>query len=181
MSKKTNKITLIALLSALAYIVTLIKIPYPGAPWLKFDLSDIIVLAGMFIGGPIVGVGVSIIKNILDAIITGTTTGGLGETVAILSTLCLILPTYYITKISGKISLGLIVGVVLTTTLLTLANYFYITPFYAKLYNLQFILDMIAKKDGTFFKYVVATYGSFNLFKGVINSILYLGVHKRIK
>ncbi|MGL5056260.1 MAG: ECF transporter S component, partial [Fusobacteriaceae bacterium] len=52
--KKTKNIALIGVLGALAFVVMLFEIPFPLAPWLKFDLSDIVVVFGGLVGGPLV-------------------------------------------------------------------------------------------------------------------------------
>ncbi len=51
MNNKAKKIALIGVLSGLAFITMLIEIPFPLATWLKFDLSEVVVLYGMMVGG----------------------------------------------------------------------------------------------------------------------------------
>ena len=41
---KTRKIVLAAVLAALGMILGLLEIPYPFAPWLNLDLSEVVVL-----------------------------------------------------------------------------------------------------------------------------------------
>ena len=47
-STKTQKMVLAAMLAALGMILNLIEIPYPFAPWLNLDLSEIVVLCSNF-------------------------------------------------------------------------------------------------------------------------------------
>ena len=44
---KIKKITLIAVMTALATVLSLIQIPYPVAPYMKFDPNDIIILVSV--------------------------------------------------------------------------------------------------------------------------------------
>ena len=54
MSKKTSKITIMAMLCALAFVaVLIIRIPIvPVAPFLEYEPKDVIILTGGFIFGP---------------------------------------------------------------------------------------------------------------------------------
>ena len=47
-STKTQKMVLAAMLAALGMILNLIEIPYPFAPWLNLDLSEIVVLVAIY-------------------------------------------------------------------------------------------------------------------------------------
>ena len=52
------RLTRIAVLSALAALLMLLQIPYPLAPFLKYDPSGVPVLIGAFSLGPLAGIGV---------------------------------------------------------------------------------------------------------------------------
>ena len=79
-SKKTNTVVKAALLMTLGFILTYFEFPVlPAFPWLKVDLSAVPVLLAGFAFGPLVGVGVEILKNILVIVIQGSTTGGVGQ------------------------------------------------------------------------------------------------------
>lgn len=78
--KKTNvyRIAIIAILSAIAYILQFFEFSIPIMPgFIKLDLSDLPGLLGAFAVGPWAGVLIALIKNLLH--LTITTTGGVGE------------------------------------------------------------------------------------------------------
>ena len=78
--KRTNvyRIAIIALLSAIAYILQFFEFSIPIMPgFIKLDLSDLPGLLGAFAVGPWAGVIIALIKNLLH--LTITTTGGVGE------------------------------------------------------------------------------------------------------
>ncbi|MGL5125278.1 MAG: ECF transporter S component [Fusobacteriaceae bacterium] len=179
--KKTKNVALIGVLGALAFVVMLFEIPFPLAPWLKFDLSDIVVVFGGLVGGPLVAIAITVVKLALKVMIKGTETGLVGETANLIATLAYSLIVILIYEKTKKISLGLILGTLSLAVVLILVNYFYITPFYAKLYKMDFILEMINKKDGSYLKYIVGLYGGFNLFKGIIQSGIYLFINKKLQ
>lgn len=67
---KTFKFVLLAMFSALSFVVYLFEIPL-GMEHLKIDLSDIIALVGAVFYGPVFGVLTELIKNLLDLVIKG--------------------------------------------------------------------------------------------------------------
>ncbi|MGL5100540.1 MAG: ECF transporter S component, partial [Fusobacteriaceae bacterium] len=179
--KKTKNIAMVGILGALSFIIMMIEIPFPLAPWLKFDFSDLVILFGGLVGGYRISIGVTIIKLVLNMMIRGTQTAGIGEITSFIATMAYVIPVIYIYKKNKTILFGLLVGTITLTILLIVLNYFYITPFYAKLYKMDFILDMINKKDDSYLKYILYYYGLFNITKGIILSLVYSVVDKRVR
>ena len=61
-----------AMLSAVSLVLMLIEFPLlPGAAYLKMDFSDIPALLGAILFGPLCGVLIELIKNILEMLIKG--------------------------------------------------------------------------------------------------------------
>ena len=83
--KSTQKIgartlALVGMLSAVAVVLMTFDIPLPFAPtFYKIDFSEVPVLIGCFTMGPLAGVGIELIKNLLHIVISGTQTAGVGE------------------------------------------------------------------------------------------------------
>ena len=70
----------IGMLSAIAIILMMFEIPLPFAPtFYKIDLSEVPVLVGCFAMGPMAGVLVELVKILLNFVMTGTSTAGVGE------------------------------------------------------------------------------------------------------
>lgn len=70
----------IGMLSAIAIILMMFEIPLPFAPtFYKIDLSEVPVLVGCFAMGPMAGVLVELVKILLNLVMTGTSTAGVGE------------------------------------------------------------------------------------------------------
>ena len=70
----THNITVAAMLSAVAFILMFIEFPIPMLipSFVKMDFSDLPALLGAFALGPVYGVVISFMKNLLHIIITGT-------------------------------------------------------------------------------------------------------------
>jgi len=78
----------IALMGVLSFIIMFLEFPLPIFPeFLKIDLSDIPGIIVGFAFGPLSGVAVELVKNILH--LMRTTTGGVGELANFIVGLCL--------------------------------------------------------------------------------------------
>ncbi len=187
MNGQAKKIALMGILGALGFLVMLAAIPWPLAGFLKIDLSEVIVLFGFFAGGPAVGVAVAVLKSLLQFLIQGSTTGGVGELTAVIASLSYAFPLWFIYKrlvekrgIVLSLVIGSLIGTVILAIVMVVLNYFWITPFFARLNEIGFILDMMNDKP-VYTKWVVSIYGPFNLIKGVILSVVYGIIHMRLK
>ena len=73
-----RKLTGTAMLSAIAYVLMFLDFSVPFMPsFIKMDLSELPALIGAFAYGPVAGVVICLVKNVIHLMIT--TTGGVGE------------------------------------------------------------------------------------------------------
>ncbi len=71
-AKKTEKLVFLGIFSAMSFVLYLFEIPIiPALSHLKIDLSDIPALIGAVFFGPLFGVIIELIKNILELIFKG--------------------------------------------------------------------------------------------------------------
>lgn len=185
-SLKTNTITKIAILSVIAYVLMLLEIPvffFPG--FLKMDLSDLPALIGAFALGPMVGVIIELVKNILHWM-TASQTGGVGEIANFIVGTAWILPaafTYKKLKTKKSAVLGMVIGVIVMAGIAALCNYYFLIPFYANFMPIEAIIEMSAAANAmiTNMKTLIL-YGiiPFNLFKGAIITIITMLIYKKI-
>ena len=77
----THNLTVAAMLSAVAFILMFIECPIPMLipAFIKMDFSDLPALLGAFALGPVYGVIISFMKNLLHIVIKGTSTACVGE------------------------------------------------------------------------------------------------------
>lgn len=125
----TKKIVTLGMLLALSLILTLVTIPYPPVPFLKFDLSDLILLIAVIIIGPSYAIIISIIKNFAFYFLG--TESIIGPIAAMISSITMILAFYYaydVLKLS-KIK-SLIITTLIVSLVMTVMNYLLITPVY---------------------------------------------------
>ena len=71
----------VAMLGALSTILMLFEFPLPfiAPPFYELDFSEVPVLIGTFAMGPMAGVLIELIKVLLNLVINGTITAGVGE------------------------------------------------------------------------------------------------------
>ena len=79
MNTRIRKLTGTAMLSAIAYILMFLEFPIPFLipPFIKMDFSELPALLAAFAYGPLWGVAVCLIKNLIHLL--NTQTGGVGE------------------------------------------------------------------------------------------------------
>ena len=136
--KKTGKavnvryLTVTAMLSAVAYILMFLDFSVPFMPsFIKMDLSELPALIGSFAMGPLCGVIVCLIKNILHLFITST--GGVGELSNFILGVAFVLPAglIYKRRKSRKTALlGSLLGAVFMGIFSIVSNYWLVYPVY---------------------------------------------------
>ena len=135
MKKKKTSIyvmTVTGLLSAIAYILMFLEFSVPLMPgFIKMDLSDLPALIGTFAVGPVGGVIIALIKNLLH--LTVTSTGGVGELSNFILNVAFILPAgilYKFKKTKWSACGGAILGAVFMAVISVVTNYFVVYPIY---------------------------------------------------
>ena len=98
-----RKFVAIGMFSGIAYILSLLSFPFPGfPPFLTVDFSDIPAAIGAIVFGPIAGITIELLKNILDYAMTGSESGvPIGHIANFIAGIAYVLPTYYIYKKSA--------------------------------------------------------------------------------
>ncbi len=157
-------------------------------PFLKFDISDLPSLLGAFAMGPMTGVWVQFIKNLLNVLIEGTVTNGLGEFSNFLvgSVQAWVAGyVYHKHKTFKNAVVGMGLGIIAMTIFATLNNYYLMFPVFAKTLGLE--LDTLINMGSKVNKYVVdyktlMIYAvvPFNLLKGIATSFATVLVYKRL-
>ena len=126
-------LTATAMLTAVAYILMFFdfSIPMLIPSFIKMDLSELPALIGSFAMGPMCGVIVCLLKNLLH--LTITTTGGVGELSNFILGAAFVLPAgliYKHKKTRKSALLGSLIGAAVMGVLSIVSNYFLVYPFY---------------------------------------------------
>lgn len=80
-SSPVRNLTVTAMLSAVAFVLMFVEVSLPMfiPPFIKMDISDLPELLCAFSLGPLYGVAVAFLKNLLHIVFKGTSTAGAGE------------------------------------------------------------------------------------------------------
>ncbi|MGB9780565.1 ECF transporter S component [Caldanaerobacter sp.] len=184
---KTHVLVKVGFLSATAFVLMYLEFQVPLFPgFLKLDLSDIPALVASFAIGPLYGVMVELIKNILHATITQS--AGIGEIAnftvgAIFAATAGII--YHFNKTRKTALIAMAVATVVMSISASFLNYYVFLPLYQKVmgFPMEAIIGMgkMANKKIVDLKTLIA-YGifPFNLLKGFVISIITFLIYKKI-
>ena len=184
----THNLTVAAMLSAVAFILMFIEFPIPMLipAFIKMDFSDLPALLGAFALGPVYGVIISFMKNLLHIVIKGTSTACVGEFSnfilgAIFSAVAGYLYKHHKSRKTAII--GAVAGAVAMGVLSVPSNYFVVYPAYVQFYHmpLEAILGMyqaILPSADSLIKCLILFNLPFTLVKGLLDAVLCMLIYK---
>ena len=185
-----KRLTQIGMLSAIAVVLMLFEFALPFAPsFYELDFSEVPVLVGCFAMGPGAGVAIELVKVLLNLLINGTITAGVGEFANFVIGCAFCVPAGLIYR-SKRTKKGAIWGMVSGTLFMTVAggfiNAYIMLPTYAKAFGwpLEELVAMGTKINPaiddltTFILYAVVP---FNLLKGILVSFVVALIYKKIR
>ena len=190
---KIFKVTLTAALSAVAFALMFIEISLPIIPsFIKFDISDLPALFGAFALGPLYGVIIELIKNILHVLLKGTTSAFVGEISNFLlgAVLCLTAGFIYKSKKNKKSAIiACFIGALAMGICALPLNYFIVYPAYVKVYGMPLeaiigmytaILGSVAEipTKNALFNCLLIFNVPFTVCKGIIDAAICILIYK---
>ncbi len=170
---QVNRITQVAVLGALAFVLMYLEVPLPSFPvYLKYDPAEIPALIATFALGPVSGIAVEVIKAVLISMFRSGSVGGpFGIFMNLLAgvSLVAVAGSYYKAEHTkaGAVK-SLILGVGVMTGVMIVANVL-LTPIF---YGIP---------RGTVVGLILPALLPFNLIKGLTSSILAYLVYKRVR
>ena len=169
MNTKTKKLTTLAMLSAMAYVLMFVSKIIPAVQgFLQYDAKDVVITIGGFMLGPVYALIISLVVSLLE-LVTVSDTGIIGLVMNIVSTAafsCTASLIYHKVKSMKGAYLSLAAATIVLTAVMLLWNY-YITPLYMHISRSEIVPMM-------------PIFLSFNLVKGLINSGFILFTYKPI-
>ena len=185
---KTRKITpryiaMTGMLSAISFILMYIEISVPIMPsFIKMDLSELPALIGTFAYGPVCGILICLIKNLLHLPVSSTACVGelanflLGA--VFVGTAGLL---YRRKKTKTRALVASVIGAVLMGLISIPVNYFITYPFYYNFMPKEVILTMyqaLLPSMKSIFQCLVTFNCPFTAFKGLVCTVITLLVYK---
>lgn len=187
-STSARNITVAAMLSAVAFLLMFLEFPIPMLipSFIKMDVSDLPALLGTFALGPVYGVVIEFLKNLLHLLIKGTSSAGAGELCNFTLGAVFAFTAGVIYK-NNKTRKGAILGSVLGAVVMALVsvpmNYYIVYPAYVKCYGMP--LEAIV---GMYQAILPGSYGllkcltvfnlPFTFCKGMLDALLCFFIYK---
>lgn len=179
------KLTMTAMLSAIAFVLMFLEFSVPiMPPFIKMDLSDLPELIGAFAMGPVSGVAICLIKNLLHLFMS--TTGGVGELSNFILGACFVFPAGMIyRKWKGKKSaiLGASLGSLLMAAVSIISNYYIVYPVYYNFMDEDAILtayQAIFPGVENILQCLIVFNTPFTLVKGLFSVVITVLIYKHI-
>ena len=204
-----TRITTLGILSALGFVLmAFARFPYPLAPWLKIEVSELITIIAYALYGLPGGLSVALIKTLLNLAVHGPVGLGIGDLTAFITS-CMFILGLFITshllrwfkKGLGYRVLSYAIIAVLVAVVLTTLNAIVITPSYLTVYGpnphfstcfgegvIQDVIAFINKNlkwnveanVGTYIGIIAVIYIPFNLMKAIVCCLVYELIFNRL-
>ncbi len=178
----------VAMLSAVSLILMLVEFPIPfiAPPFYEMDFSEVPVLVGTFAIGPLAGIVIETIKVLLNLLVNGTITGGIGELGNLLVGLAYIIPAgliYKYRKNKTMAIVGLAIGSFSMVFLSSFINTYLLIPAYGKALGIpvEAFVEMgraIHPSVDSLWKMVLLCTVPFNILKVFVVSVIVAFIYK---
>lgn len=184
-----RNIAQIGVLSGIAFLLKMFEFPLWFAPvFYRLDFSELTVLIGGFALGPVAGILIELIKELLYLIIHGSTTAGIGELASFVINCSMVISSaviYKQHKIRRTAIIGLVIGTLALIFVGSLMNAYVLLPLYAAAYHMPMsaLISMgsvINPSITNLQTFILLAVAPFNLFKGVTVSCLTMLLYKRV-
>lgn len=127
-----KKLVIIALFVALSFAISLISFPvFPATPYMKLDFSNVFILLIGLLFGPVEGIVVCVLKEVLSVLTSSS--GGIGELANAIMTSAFILIPSIVHKLRPSLKaliLSMIPACLVGTATALVTNRFIIFPLY---------------------------------------------------
>ncbi len=191
-NNQTRKLVTLGILTALGTVLMILEIPYPFVGFLQLDLSDVVVLLVFMMYGWKEAALVGVLKAVVHLLTKGPVMGGIaipiGQITAFLASMSYVLGLYVW---DNKFKLNKVVSLVLTvitvTIVMTVLNYFFITPIWFGTWNFNDLRAWVSPQafgvnaNGNYLWTILMVYVPFNLLKGIVIALVYSVIVKAVE
>lgn len=183
--------TMTAMLSAISFILMFLQFNVPLMPnFIQMDFSELPALIGAFAMGPVSGVAICLIKNLLHLMMSST--GGVGELCNFLLGAAFVIPAGYFyqkKKVRNNALFGALIGAVSMAVFSVIFNNFLVYPIYYNFMPMETIIGAYKAAASalkinftwnTMLPYLIAFNMPFTFIKGLADVLLTFVLYKHI-
>ena len=202
-----TRITTLAMLAALGFVLmAFAQFPYPLAPWLKIEISELITIIAYALYGFPGGLSVALVKTLLNLAVHGPVGLGIGDLTAFITSCMFLLGLFITSHLLKWFKKGLkyrilsyVIIASIVTVVLTLLNAIVITPSYLTVFGpnphfstcfepgvIQNVAAYITKNSDaevnawSYIGLISSIYAPFNLLKAAACCLIYELVFNRL-
>ena len=180
-----RKVTVTAIMSAFSLVVMMIEFPIPIMPsFIKFDISELPALITSFAFGPLWGVIVCFLKNLIHLI--NTHTAGVGElSNFVLGAAFTGVAGLFYKKMKTKKGafIGSLIGALAMAIFSVITNYYIVYPIYTNFMPMEAIIgayQAILPSMDSLLKCLIVFNMPFTFVKGMLSVLITFLIYKRI-
>lgn len=184
----TKSVAVMGIMSTVGFILMLLEFPLPFIipDFIKFDFSELPAIITAFALGPLEGIVVCFVKNLLHLFVSST--AGVGELSNFILGAIFVGTAgfiYQYNKTRKGALTGSLAGAVLMAVISVATNYFVVYPAYEELFGspMPAIIGMyqaLLPSCDSLFKCLVVFNLPFNFAKGIIDAIICFVVYKKL-
>lgn len=183
---QTRKIAVTAILAAMSTALMFLEFPIPALipGFIKMDFSELPALIASFSMGPLCGVTVCLVKNLVH--LPFTMSGGVGELANFILSSSFVLTAglvYKHKKTRSGAFLGSLLGAFIMAAISVPSNYFVVYPIYEKLMPMEAIIgayQAILPSVKTLLQALLIFNTPFTFVKGMLSVIITFFIYKKI-
>lgn len=184
----TRGIAVTAMLGAIAFILMYLEIAIPIMPsFIKFDFSDLPALLGAYALGPVGGVIIALIKNVLHLAVSQSMF--VGELSNFILAAAFVIPAgiiYKSKKTKKRALLGGITGIVIMGVVSVFSNYFIVYPVYYNFMPKETIVEaysvisraVTGKEMSDILSCLIVFNVPFTMLKGAVSVLICMLIYK---
>ncbi|UHR03379.1 ECF transporter S component [Peptoniphilus sp. GNH] len=183
---KTIGLVKIAMLAGIGFLLMFIKMPlaFIAPPFMELDLAEVPTLIGTFAMGPVAGILIALVKNLIHLGVTHTMAVGELSNFIVSSAFALVAGIIYKRNKTYKGAvISLFAGIISMTLIACLSNYFVVFPLYGKFMGLDKIIAMgtqVTAKVSDLKTMMIYCVLPFNVIKGLAVSAVTILLYKKV-
>ncbi|GED14704.1 ECF transporter S component [Aneurinibacillus migulanus] len=191
MRGKVRRTAMLSLLSTIGFLLMFVEIPLPMFPaFLKIGVSEIPALIGAILFGPLAGVAVELIKNVLHFLLSNQGGMGVGElSNFVAGSTFVVVSVFFMQKLKqSKVNfwLGMTAGTTAMAAVMSVANYYFFMPAFAYVMGMS-VHDIVGWSQEanssitSLWALILYAVLPFNLIKGLAEAIITYPIYNRLR
>ncbi|CEH29373.1 hypothetical protein AM501_20405 [Aneurinibacillus migulanus] len=191
MRGKVRRTAMLSLLSTIGFLLMFVEIPLPMFPaFLKIGVSEIPAFIGAILFGPLAGVAVELIKNVLHFLLSNQGGMGVGElSNFVAGSTFVVVSVFFMQKLKqSKVNfwLGMTAGTTAMAAIMSVANYYFFMPAFAYVMGMS-VHDIVGWSQEanssitSLWALILYAVLPFNLIKGLAEAIITYPIYNRLR